>query len=86
MVGKVAELVRELERYKSSSWQRLVEEPESETIKPRRIFASCASWGDNELERTISKAAVVEAAVKSCGQKVKGACVGATPRTGGRQM
>ncbi len=65
-------------------WERLAESP------VREIFNSHLRWsfdripresGDIESEWTMFSTSIVDAATRSCGRKVSGACRGSSPRT-----
>jgi hypothetical protein len=66
------------------NWERLVEDPVREVFNShlRKDFSHIPrEVGDMESEWIMFKASIVDAAARSCGQKVIGACRGGNPRT-----
>ncbi len=65
-------------------WERLAESPVREifNLHLRRSFDRIPrEFGDIESEWTMFSTSIVDAATRSCGRKVSGACRGSNPRT-----
>ena len=66
------------------NWERLAEDPVREVFNShlRKNFSHIPrEAGDMESEWSMFKASIVDAAARSCGRKVIGACRGGNPRT-----
>nr|XP_054597265.1 coiled-coil domain-containing protein 13 isoform X1 [Nothobranchius furzeri] len=78
---RLLEMVQDLQM--KVCWERLAESPVRRSFKShlRQNFQNPGEAGDIESEWTLFRASIVEAADRSCGRRIGGACRGGNPRT-----